>query len=285
MDDLRATLDAHPDTRRRLNLGRAGSETGAKFPTKADQHMTTFRPPPSKEEVQQRLIKDNGNMSFGRHGSGEFRAEGRLMPKVLGQWSQQRLVQPDRTYKKAPSGPKFKTTVEEFPNAHDGLCTELHQSWLEEHRERRHRELYPEVHALQRIDAAKAALDDIKKKRAIARDVISRDHISSPKLSANEKAFVGKVKGVVRASRLLNMAAGIDRLEQHEQRCQEELERAMSSDALRSRPKTPEHRPKHPSVWAGAGHKSRCLAESTPWREKDDDREMSRQRQCMRRTF
>merc|ERR1712217_841250 len=110
MDDFRATLTAGKMTRERSNLGRAGSEGGHTFPSREDA-LIAWTPPPSKEDVKQRMKKDNGKMNFVRNASGEFRSEGRLNPKVLDQWSQQRLVQPDRTHKKAPSGPKFKSTV------------------------------------------------------------------------------------------------------------------------------------------------------------------------------
>lgn len=286
MQDLLKTLSAGTQTLKRTN-GRDFSTTEEctmlALPSKGSQSSgSSFRPRPSKEEVRAKMNREAAR-NFKNHSKnvgGEFRAEPRLKPKVLDSWTQARLVQPDRTIEKAPSGPRFRAQLEEFPATSDEMCTEMHQAWLKKHKILRDRQIHAEYHALTRIEKAKVACEETAQKKALARDLISRDHLDMPKMSAKNKAALAKVKMAVSCSRLFNRSVGIDKLEEGEAKCRAELEKARSASVLHARPRTPEHRPRHLEPWGGPDTVPRSFMEGKSWREKDDDRELSLRRMC-----
>lgn len=316
MADLMATLSFGTQTLREMDLGRSGSQGMLKkAPPSLSDTNTSFRRSKSASGGEDSPKNVQANPSGRKYlrgpggcpaldldcpkeavhtatfrqysgNGGELNILERLKPKVLDPWSQHRVIQPERSYKKAMSGLKTKAHVADSPPAHDGLCTGMHQKWLGEHRERRDKEMYKEHHALKEVDKAKEACEEIVRKRVIARDIMTRSQLDNPHFSQNEKKALSKVRTVVGAVHAFSKAAGISQLLQEEEEAKATLEKAKSVDVLRARPKTPEHRARHHATWAGAGHKPRCLRESTPWREQDDGREMGKKRKDqMRSTF
>jgi len=267
-------------------LGKSVSEGALKpsVSTSTDRFTPSFRPPPTKAEVKEVLANDPSR-SYSHHtrktGS-EFHAIDRLRPQVLDQWAQSRMVSPDRSNKKAPSSPKYHAIPRDFPETHDEMCTQLHQNWLQEHRTKRDRQIHSEYHALVRVDEARNAAKDIAEKKALARDIITRSHLSQPRLTASNVASLTKVKHAVVVSRTFNKAIGIDLLEREEQRREKDLQDALAAEVLRPRVRTPEIRAKHSKSWTTTKPFSRPF-QGSDLQTKDDDRELLQRR--MRSTF
>jgi len=265
-------------TRRITDLGRAASDGSLpSLPKSEDTFRPKFRPPPSRDEVKQLLLNDTsrGYRSCGRIQGEIFSASERLRPKVLSPRTIARLNVPDRTFAKSRSQISFHAQPEVMPGLTDDSCTEMHRDWLKAHRTRRDREMHPEFHALNRIDKAAAAVEDIAKMKAVARDIISRDHAWKPSFSSGALQSLAKVKKAVKGARAFNKAGGIDLLAMEEERMQEEVRRAKAAPCLNVRPPAPQGRVTHAQGWAGPDRNIRYLRESTPWRQQDDTRNLA----------
>jgi len=276
--DLLSTLDGGTMTRRITDLGRSASAGSfGSLPKNEDNFRPKFRPPPSREEVKQLLLNDTsrGYRSCGRIQGELFGETQRIRPKILSPRTIARLNVPDRTYAKSRSQIAYHAQPEVMPELGDDSCTEMHRDWLKSHRTRRDREMHAEFHALNRIDKATAAVDDIAKMKAIARDIISRDHAWKPSMSSGAKSSLQKVKKAVSTARQFNKIAGIDVLQMEEERMKDEVRRAKAAKCLSVRPAVPQGRVTHAQGWGGPDRNIRYLRESTPWRQQDDARSLA----------
>lgn len=276
--DLISTLDGGTMTRRITDLGRGASDGSLpSLPKTEGNFRPKFKPPPSKQEVKQLLLNDpsRGYRSVGRIHGEVFNDLDRLRPKVLSPRTIARLNMPVRTYEKATSQIYYHAQPEEMPRLTDDSCTEMHRDWLGEHRIRRDREMHPEFHALNRIDKAKQAVEEIAKMKAVTRDLLSRDHAWKPTMSAGAAQSLQKVKSAVKIARAFNKMGGIDQLAREEDRMREEVRKAKGAKCLSVRPHIPEGRVTHASGWGGPDRNLRCLRESTPWRQQDDSRSLA----------
>mmetsp|Transcript_85238 Transcript_85238/g.275086 ORF Transcript_85238/g.275086 Transcript_85238/m.275086 type:complete len:318 (-) Transcript_85238:97-1050(-) len=279
MGDLMNTLSCGTATRMLSDLGRAGAVAGeGLLPKHEDQFRPAFKPKPSKEEVKQ-LLKNDATRNYKncvRPQGDVFGTPDRMRPeKMHDTWTLSRMNVPDRTFKKDWSLIKYHSHPELMPEPNMSSMTQMHRQWLKSQGTRRDKELHDEYHALQAIDRAKVKVEDISQKKAIARDIMSREHAVKPNFSGREKLALGKVKAAVAVTRMFNKMGGIDRLAEEEERARQALTKAKSVPCLRVRPLTPEGRATHHQAWGPTDPNARHLRESTPWRQADDSRSLT----------
>eukprot|EP00405_Crypthecodinium_cohnii_P034656 CAMPEP_0206525686 /NCGR_PEP_ID=MMETSP0325_2-20121206/193_1 /ASSEMBLY_ACC=CAM_ASM_000347 /TAXON_ID=2866 /ORGANISM="Crypthecodinium cohnii, Strain Seligo" /LENGTH=313 /DNA_ID=CAMNT_0054020537 /DNA_START=208 /DNA_END=1145 /DNA_ORIENTATION=+ len=285
IQDLLNTLTAGAEARRVADLGRAASQKVLTIPKHEDLFQPKWKPPLSSDEVKSQLQGDPV-----RNYKNCVRSQGDIFshPEVLRQakmpttWERRRIVAPERTFAKIPSQIRYRQQSEAFPEAKDELCTNLHRKWLVEHRKARDKQLHPVYHALVKVDAAKDQVHDITRKKALARDVLSKQHAVKPNLNANEARLLSKVKSAVAVSRMFNKTVGIDRLAEDEAKAKQQLAKARSAGCLLFRPPTPEGQVKHLSGFGPANATSRELRTSTPWISDDDSRHLKVRTRALR---
>lgn len=284
MEDLKRTLDSIAAKRRKDDLLLA-EQTGPRIPTLADTFArTNWRPPPSKEDIKQSLTGNVGSrfVSTTKNRGLAFEAQPpRLKPKVLDPWTASRVNMPDRSIR-VPKGSapwRMQYQSEPLPEPTDDMCHRMHRLWLTKHAVERDKYVNEVTFALERLDKAKSIQHEHMRRRQITRDMLTRGQLN-PTTFGDPKALnrLGKVKMAVKMSHAFHSAAGLNVMKDEEEKDERRVQMAMSDPALRLRPPSPHGQVNHLRRWGDPNATGRLLKESTPWRERDEEREITLRR-------
>jgi len=283
LDDLLGQLDATATFGREAGAIRA--DRGPRIPKLEHSYDGGWRPPPSKEEILNRLGGSDCCRRFNGttcHKGDMFKTMPIMRPKVLGVWldNYSRNCVPNRSIgnmqpRHSVSLPsagiiKHHEHSEAFEATNDDQLHEQHRKWLDKHRLRRDQHLNPIYHALVRVDKAVEKEAEIQKMRETTVDLMTRGLLVKPNLSEGIKAKLNKSLGAVKTTRAFNKIKGIDNVADAHKSNQGILTKAMSQPVLAYKPATPRHRPRHLRSWKGTDRRNKwattdvCLKHTTP---------------------
>jgi len=255
------------------------------------EHVISYewRPPPTRDEVLKTVSPTDCCRRFNRttKNSGDvFRKDAILRhPKEFTSWEVGRICNatPDRSIKNPPgkSGvTRYHQQSEAIEPPTDKMLHPQHGKWLQTHYVQRERHLYPVYHALKRIEKAEVKAKEMQQKRELTRDVMTRGALTSSGFSPGVKSKLAKAKMAISSTRAFNKLSGIDVVAEEEQKNNDLLLRARSDPALRLKPLTPRHRPRHIRTWKGPERRLQWsqidlrLAHTTPGLEQEEEHEL-----------
>lgn len=282
MADLLGQLDQTAAAGREASMLR--QDRGPRIPHMEDVFDADWQPPPSREQVKQRISGEVGRHfnRFLKSGVGdEFSQFAEWRPQIPSYWEQLRIVTPDRSVRAPPhtAPPRFRSQPELMPETHANQCHPMHRKWLREWEKERFKKLYPVVDALKKVDQAKELQRVHQMRREITRDLQTRPTLLQPQLSENSKASLNKMRLAMKTTqafkKMRRNKGELTELEREEQADKERIERAKSAPALALSEPTPPHRPRHLANWVGPDRDIKGkLRETTPWRDVDEIKEL-----------
>lgn len=263
--------------------------TPFRLPHMDDMAGPGWQAPPDKNELKKSVDKSSLRR-FNKYsqciGTELHPQIGKLKPKVLNQWTQERAMMPSRNfeYPKHHPGFRFNAQSESIQEPTDDMLHPQHGAWLAQHKVKRDKDWFPIYYAMDDLDKANAIKAGHDERKLIARDLLSRRQINPPQFSARVSATIKKIKMAVKVSHAFHANAGVKNssLAEEEKEDKARIIRCETTPALHLRPPSPEGRPKHMNPMKGTDRTGRHLRTTTPGPIQDEARAVKNR---MRATF
>mmetsp|Transcript_10738 Transcript_10738/g.24498 ORF Transcript_10738/g.24498 Transcript_10738/m.24498 type:complete len:290 (+) Transcript_10738:22-891(+) len=270
---------------------RVGGTAASRLPkAQTGISLREWHEPPDKREILKNKSQLDVTKPFVEVACGvskELSEPKYIKPKVLDEWTQKRVVQPERSYAKMKGIPpmKFSGIPEVFPDPKDSQLGPMHRDWLQKHRKQRDTHIYQVHTAKQQVKRAQAALARTQEWRELTRDRLTSRDATPLEFSGNVRQKLKNVRHIISVSHTWSHGKPFSLKDMQTKQEEDALRKAQSAPVLQVGETIVPGRARHLEAWANPNRIGRVFQESTPWRERAEENELRKRRDAGRITW